>query len=54
MGSGSRFKFWFCPKWWMFGVYFDNFPFKRTVGIALGPIQMEYGFGEAYDEPDVV
>lgn len=54
MGSGSRFKFWFCPKWWAFGLGFDNFPFERTVILMIGPFQLEAGFGRAYDEIDVV
>lgn len=52
MGSGSRFKFWFCPKWWALGLGFDNFPFERVVIVMLGPVQFEIGFGRRYDEID--
>lgn len=54
MGSGRRFKFHFCPRWWALGLGFDNFPFERVVIVMIGPFQFEIGFGRGYDQIDVV
>lgn len=54
MGSGNRFKWRFDLYYWAVGVYYDNFPFDHVVGIMLGPLQLEIGFGRGYDEIDAV
>ena len=52
MGSGNRFKFFFNPRFWALGVFYDNFPFDHIIGIVVGPFQLEIGFGRGYDEID--
>lgn len=52
MGSGSRFKFYFNPTFWVVGASYQKFPFDHTIGLFVGPFEISVGLGEAYDDCD--
>lgn len=46
----NRIRFFFNPRFWALGIFVDSFPYDYTVGLVVGPLQVEIGLGREYSE----